>query len=62
LNDEHGAPTDDATPTLGVRCAWCWTIFREPVDYPNPDNQLTWTHGMCPDCQRRFEGSHKPND
>jgi hypothetical protein len=47
--DEH----DVTTPTLGLRCAWCGIILREPVGFPN--NALAWTHGMCPDCQKRFE-------
>ena len=47
--------TKDETPTLGLRCAWCGTVLREPVGYPNPDDHLAWTHGMCSDCQKEFE-------
>jgi len=40
---------------LGLRCAWCGLIMRWPVGFPQPDHPLSWTHGMCRDCQRRFE-------
>jgi hypothetical protein len=52
---------DTPTPTPGVRCAWCGNVLREPVGYPdaqpypNHENHLAWTHGMCLDCQKRFE-------
>jgi hypothetical protein len=49
--------TDDATPTLGLRCAWCGRVQREPVGYPNPDDHLAWTHGICRDCQQLCEGA-----
>lgn len=45
----------DDTRTLGLRCAWCGKVLREPVGYPNPDDPSAWTHGICPDCQKRFE-------
>jgi hypothetical protein len=48
-------PTEDETPTLGLRCAWCGKVLREPVGFPNPDDQLAWTHGICLDCQKRVE-------
>jgi len=53
-DEEHTAETKDAT-TLGLRCAWCGKILRQPIGFPNPENALAWTHGMCPDCQKRFE-------
>ena len=48
-------PTKDETPTLGLRCAWCGKVLREPVGFPNPGDHLAWTHGICPDCQKLFE-------
>jgi hypothetical protein len=48
------SPTDPKQ-TLGLRCAWCGTVLRQPVGFPNIDDHLAWTHGMCRDCQRRFE-------
>ena len=51
--------TDDGTtkdtPTLELRCAWCDKVLREPVGFPNLDDPSAWTHGICPDCQKRFE-------
>lgn len=49
-NDE---PSD--AQTLGLRCAWCGKILREPVGYLHPEDHLCWTHGMCRDCQKRVE-------
>jgi hypothetical protein len=46
---------DDATPTLGLRCAWCRTVLREPVGYPAPEDHLAWTHGICRNCQQSCE-------
>jgi len=40
---------------LGLRCAWCGLIMRRPVGFAQPDHPLSWTHGICRDCQRRFE-------
>jgi hypothetical protein len=51
---EH-AETQDVPALLGLRCAWCSTILQEPVGYPNPDDHAAWSHGICPDCQKRFE-------
>ena len=57
MNDnptKHDATTD-ATPTVGLRCAWCATVLRQSVAYPNPDDHVAWTHGMCRGCQILFE-------
>jgi phage FluMu protein Com len=48
-------PMKDETPTGGLRCAWCAKVLREPVGFTNPADHLSWTHGMCWDCQQRFE-------
>jgi hypothetical protein len=33
MNDDA---TKDDEPTLGLRCAWCGKILREPVGFANP--------------------------
>jgi hypothetical protein len=48
-------PPADDEKTLGLRCAWCGLVVRQPVGFPDPRDPLAWTHGMCPDCQYRFE-------
>jgi hypothetical protein len=40
---------------LGLRCAWCGKVLRQPVGYPDSKTPLAWTHGICPDCQNRFQ-------
>jgi hypothetical protein len=53
MNDN---PTNDEPPKLlGLHCAWCGKILREPVGFPDPDDHLAWTHGICLDCQKRVE-------
>jgi hypothetical protein len=53
LDADSGANDYSAT-VLGLRCAWCGGIVREPhgavVDAPQ-----MWTHGICPDCEQRLE-------
>ncbi len=38
-------------PALGVRCAWCGIVVREPVDLL-PSERLSWSHGICDCCLR----------
>lgn len=52
-------PNEAAQPpcsALTVRCAWCGRIrvgdaWMAPAIDPDPE---TLTHGICPDCARRY--------
>jgi hypothetical protein len=50
---ERHAGTGAEATRLGVRCAWCGRILREPVGLR--EDPLAWTHGICSGCQQRFE-------
>jgi hypothetical protein len=50
----HDATTDTVS-VLGLRCSWCGKCLRPPVGYPDANDHLAWTHGICLDCRRAVE-------
>jgi hypothetical protein len=51
---QHDTTTDTAS-VLGLRCSWCDKCLRKPVGYPDANDHLAWTHGICRDCSRAVE-------